>query len=403
MMKIKTFSLLLFVAFAFAHISYAGEKFTKISATGEELPDTASEWSGVKNNITGQIWEVKKISNMSNLYNFSNAWDYKRQINQTGLCGYTDWRVPTVKELNSILDRSCTNPSIDTEYFPHTQSTHPMSSTPGYWTSTPKIDTRPYILESWGVNFDFGVTMNYARDFFLFVRLVRGDKYYDFFDYSKLDASGSLLAANNSNHSCVQDNHSGLIWEVKTLANMDNEYTFDEIPAYIQQINQDNFCGHSDWRLPTVDELITLVDYSASSPSIKTEYFPNNNSKGYWASSSNSSDNHDSWAVYTGGAAMRTLESFNFNVRLVRTAQPECIVKVDGDVAPFGSRDGKVNVGDALVALRFALALETPTQEDVAHGDVAPLDAQGKPNPDGTITVGDALVILRNALQIISF
>jgi hypothetical protein len=75
----------------------------------------------------------------------------------------------------------------------------------------------------------------------------------------------------------------------------------------------------------------------------------------------------------------------------------------DGDVAPLGNRDGKVNVGDALVALRFALTLETPTQEDIAHGDVAPLDAQGKPSPDGVINVGDALVILRKALGIIGF
>ena len=75
----------------------------------------------------------------------------------------------------------------------------------------------------------------------------------------------------------------------------------------------------------------------------------------------------------------------------------------DGDVAPLGNRDGTVNVGDALVALRFALTLETPTQEDIAHGDVAPLDAQNKPNPDGVINVGDALVILRKALGITSF
>jgi len=75
----------------------------------------------------------------------------------------------------------------------------------------------------------------------------------------------------------------------------------------------------------------------------------------------------------------------------------------DGDVAPLGNRDGTVNVGDALVALRFALGLETPTQEDMGHGDVAPLDAGGQPNPDGVINVGDALVILRKALGIIGF
>ena len=75
----------------------------------------------------------------------------------------------------------------------------------------------------------------------------------------------------------------------------------------------------------------------------------------------------------------------------------------DGDVAPLGSRDGTINVGDALVGLRFALGLEIPTQDDIEHGDVAPLDARGQPNPDGEITVGDALVILRKALGIISF
>jgi len=77
--------------------------------------------------------------------------------------------------------------------------------------------------------------------------------------------------------------------------------------------------------------------------------------------------------------------------------------KPDGDVAPFGNRDGKVNVGDALVTLRFALGLEAPTQEDMGHGDVAPLDASGQPSPDGVINVGDALVILRKALGIIEF
>ena len=78
-------------------------------------------------------------------------------------------------------------------------------------------------------------------------------------------------------------------------------------------------------------------------------------------------------------------------------------ITADGDVAPLGNRDGKVDVGDALVALRFALLLETPTPEDIQHGDVAPLDASGVPQPDRKIDVGDALVILRKALGMISF
>ncbi|MBN1227373.1 MAG: Ig-like domain-containing protein, partial [Deltaproteobacteria bacterium] len=77
----------------------------------------------------------------------------------------------------------------------------------------------------------------------------------------------------------------------------------------------------------------------------------------------------------------------------------------DGDIAPLGSPDGQVNVGDALVGLRFALGLEPghPTTNELCHGDVAPLDTINQPSPDGEITVGDALVILRKALGLISF
>jgi len=82
---------------------------------------------------------------------------------------------------------------------------------------------------------------------------------------------------------------------------------------------------------------------------------------------------------------------------------PSLAAGPDGDVAPLGNRDSIVNVGDALVALRFALGLETPTQDDTVYGDVAPLDADGQPQPDGTITVGDALVILRKALGLVDW
>jgi hypothetical protein len=94
---------------------------------------------------------------------------------------------------------------------------------------------------------------------------------------------------------------------------------------------------------------------------------------------------------------------YNSRENMAQRILSTTLAEADGDVAPFGNRDGKVNVGDALVALRFALGLETPTQEDIVHGDVAPLDSQGQPDPDGIINVGDALVILRKALGLISF
>lgn len=82
---------------------------------------------------------------------------------------------------------------------------------------------------------------------------------------------------------------------------------------------------------------------------------------------------------------------YSFGIRIDNSA-----VKADGDLAPLGNLDGKVTVADALIALRYALALITPvTQAVLDHGDVAPKGA-----PDGKMTVADALVILRVALRL---
>jgi len=123
--------------------------------------------------------------------------------------------------------------------------------------------------------------------------------------------------------------------------------------------------------------------------------------------------------TFTAPSVAQTAESFTFQltvtdhsgrqssdnvcITVCKAAGPTCTP--DGDVAPLGNPDGLVNVGDALIALRFALNLEPghPTADEICHGDVAPLDANGQPNPDGKISVGDALVILRRALGIISF
>ncbi len=55
---------------------------------------------------------------------------YVAAINATGLCGATDWRMPTRTELQSIVHAGTNDPTIDTEYFPGTVSAW-------YWTGTP--------------------------------------------------------------------------------------------------------------------------------------------------------------------------------------------------------------------------------------------------------------------------
>ena len=89
----------------------------------------------------------------------------------------------------------------------------------------------------------------------------------------------------------VQDNVTGLIWEVKTddgsIHDKDNTYTWsDASDVFIAQLNDDVFGGYDDWRLPTIEELSTIVDAEVYSPAIDTSYFPNTVSSWYWSSSS---------------------------------------------------------------------------------------------------------------------
>ena len=113
-MKIQ-FPLLFLLLFP-SNIIHAGELFTKISSTGAELSDSATEWSCIKHNVTGQIWEVKTADNKDDTYTFDTATDHAAQVsNGQGICGYINWRVPTIKELNSITDKTKYDPTIDTE------------------------------------------------------------------------------------------------------------------------------------------------------------------------------------------------------------------------------------------------------------------------------------------------
>ncbi len=96
-------------------------------------------------------------------------------------------------------------------------------------------------------------------------------------------------------------------------------------------------------------------------------------------------------AVYSGdanNAGSSTLTAFN------ETVTPPH----DGDI----NGDGVVNVLDVMLAEKIALGLITPTANQFAHGDVAPL-VNGAPAPDGKIDAGDVLIIERKALGLVNF
>jgi len=79
--------------------------------------------------------------------------------------GKTDWRLPNLKELDSIVEEACYAPAIDLAVFPGTPSD-------GFWSSSPFASSPDF---AWVVSFSYGDGGSVAyKDVVSHVRLVRG-------------------------------------------------------------------------------------------------------------------------------------------------------------------------------------------------------------------------------------
>jgi hypothetical protein len=74
----------------------------------------------------------------------------------------------------------------------------------------------------------------------------------------------------------IIDNMTGLMWEKLTrdgsIHDRDNQYTWSGAFAKVAGLNTAAFAGHTDWRLPNVNELQTLANYGALTPSVDLEF-----------------------------------------------------------------------------------------------------------------------------------
>lgn len=148
--------------------------------------------------------------------------------------------------------------------------------------------------------------------------------------YTKLNESGHALDASDANWVMVRDDVTGLIWEVKAddggIHDKDKTYTWqDAQQSFITQLNDENFGGHSDWRLPTIKELYGLVqnfnvDPDHPTAKINTDYFPNTiMSPAYWSATTYTGNTDTAWRVYfDDGRIGYEGKSTNFNIRAVR-------------------------------------------------------------------------------------
>lgn len=272
-----------------------------VAVRGEKLPSASERFidngdGTVTDKALKLMWQKPQNERKSYV-------DVVEMLKSFEFAGHNDWRLPTMQELNSIFDESCENGSWYFDgYFDHDKLKPPVLQ---HITSDTFADT--YV---WVTNFNFGYDGYYAEKTMpLCYRLVRNiaDTSGSFRMPSSgqkeiYDARGNVTAINPEFSAVSFVEMPSYILDLKTglkygKPSADKVYTFSEAQKHVEGLNSAFYGGTNTWRLPSVDELRFIADYSKKSPAVFSVFEPYVNPAFYWASEENG---QRAWAIYFG-------------------------------------------------------------------------------------------------------
>jgi hypothetical protein len=92
--------------------------------------------------------------------------------------------------------------------------------------------------------------------------------------------AGANLSYQDNGDGTVTDLNTGLMWEKQTddgsINDRDQAFTFANAPTHIAALNGATFAGYTDWRLPNIRELQSLVNFGVANPAITSSAFHTN-------------------------------------------------------------------------------------------------------------------------------
>lgn len=131
--------------------------------------ETGLMWQKCSQGLEGSICSLGKAGT----YTWPQALELAQLANAgAGTFGYTDWRLPSIAELHTLVEVACEDPALNPTIFPEqftkTDSTQPD---PWYWSSSPAAI---YADSAWMINLQTGEEAVEMKNVYSFVRLVRG-------------------------------------------------------------------------------------------------------------------------------------------------------------------------------------------------------------------------------------
>ncbi len=260
--------------------------------------------------LTGLFWTRK-----SNFFDFPLTWsealDETRKLNQDAFCGFTDWRLPNRRELRSLICHGSRKPALPAE--------HPFEDVflGWYWTSTTAAIFPGY---AWYIHMEGGRMFYGKKDSPCLAWPVRGHPtniprtgQMACFDHQGLEVSCSGTGQDAEfimgepwpeprftvHGPQVHDHLTDLVWFNPAML---------QIPAtdWEQALNQAIQAGSPDqnWRLPSINELESLVDCSASSPALPRDHPFSGLEDVYWSSTTSCFEPDWAYALYLNKGAV---------------------------------------------------------------------------------------------------
>ncbi len=281
------------------------------SFTGPTQHATYTSDYTTKDNTTGLVWKTcsEGLSGATCATGTASTMSWNNAVNQcaalntansgAGYAGIKTWRLPTSAELETIIDYGVFNPSITAAYFPATVASS--------WSSTAYVfDTS----NAWLAAFGFGYNYSFPKTNIYSVRCVTPGPY------------ASPAPFTDNGNGTVTDSKTGLIWQQCSVGLSGTNCGTGTASTQTWQTALDT-CKNltlagKTWRLPSMNELLSIVDKNKVNPAIDTALFPATVASNYWSSTTYVNNTTNAWHVFfLNGLNPPSLKTSSYYVRCV--------------------------------------------------------------------------------------